>query len=184
MSINKGLVGYNRFLQGEKQALEDTVRAYSDALVRFARCYVKDYGVAEDVMEDTFVALILKRKTFKEEEQLRAYLYQTARNKALDFLRKSKRLSSLNDCAERFVQTHTEETYYRSAEVREVRLVMEKLPKQYQEVLLLHYFGGYTIEEMCELLKKESKQIYNLLSRAKLSFKQQLKKDGMDYEDL
>ena len=61
---------------------------------------------------------------------------------------------------------------------------MEKLPKQYQEVLLLHYFGGYTIEEMCKLLKKESKQIYNLLARAKLSFKQHLKMDGMHYEDL
>ena len=40
------------------------------------------------------------------------------------------------------------------------------------------------MKSILKIYKKESKQIYNLLARAKLSFKQQLKKDGMDYEDL
>ena len=41
------------------------------------------------------------------------------------------------------------------------------LPKQYREVIYLHYYEGYTAPEIGQLLKKNTNTIYTLLRRAK-----------------
>ena len=184
MSKGRGWVGYRRFLMGDNAALEETVRLYSDALVRYARCYVHDPALAEDLMEEAFVTLILKRIQFEEEEQLRAYLYKTVRTKCLDYLRKNKRLLPLTDFSDNLIAEHTERTLLEQERTQEVRRAIEKLPKQYQEVLQLTYYGDLGVPEICEALGKSQKQVYNLLSRAKAALGKVLKKEGIFYENL
>lgn len=184
MSKGRGWIGYRRFLQGDNAALEDTVRIYSDALVRFARCYVKNSATAEDIMEDAFVKLIVKRKQFAEEEQLRAYLYKTVRSKCLDYLRAQKRLFPLADHLDKLIGEKLDYALERNERGRQVRVALEKIPKQYKEVLLLSYFNGLDVKELCDALEKTEKQVYNLLARAKTALGKQLKKEGISYEDL
>ncbi len=174
MSVQQGLVGYRRFLQGDSAALEETVRFYSDVLVRFARHYVKDPTAAEDIMEDAFVALILKRKKFNEEEQLRAYLYKTVRNKCLSHLRGQKHLASLEDNADKLLGGSIENELLRRERRHAVRQALEKLPKQYEEVLVLSYYNGLNTRELCDALGKTDKQVYNLITRARNALKKQL----------
>ena len=184
MSKGRGLNGYLRFLKGDNAALEDTVRIYSDALVRFARCYVKNSATAEDIMEDAFVRLLLKSKTFTEEEQLRAYLYKIVRNRCLDYLRAQKRWLPLEDYTERVVGEGLENALEKRERHRQVCVAIEKLPKEYKEALLLSYFNGLSAQELCDAMGKTQKQAYNLLSRAKKALGKQLKKEGFSYEDL
>ncbi len=185
MSVQQGLIGYRRFLKGDSAALEETVRFYSDALVRFARHYVKNSATAEDIMEDAFVALILKRKQFAEEEQLRAYLYKTVRNKCLTHLRGQKHLASLEDNVDKLLGGSVEGELARRERQRAVRTALEKLPKQYEEVLILSYYTGLDVQELCDALQKSKKQIYNLIARARAALKKQLEDyDRVDMEIL
>ncbi len=176
MSMQQGLVGYRRFLAGDSAALENTVRFYSDALVRFARYYVKDPTIAEDIMEDAFVALILKRRNFQEEEQLRAYLYKTVRNKCLSYLRGKKHLASLEDNADKLLGGSLENEILRRERATAVRKALEKLPKQYEEILILSYYHGLNVRALCDALGKTEKQVYNLISRARAALKTELEK--------
>ena len=80
---------YRDFLGGDMQALERLVQLHGDALTRFAYCIVKDADAAEDVTADTFAALIVKRKKFREGATFKTYLYTVARNKAIDYVRKN-----------------------------------------------------------------------------------------------
>ena len=73
------------------------VHTYSDALVRYAYCYVNNATVAEDIMEDAFAALLVKGGKFHNMEQIRAWLYKTVRNRAVDYLRRHKREVPLCD---------------------------------------------------------------------------------------
>ena len=61
---------------------------------------------------------------------------------------------------------------------------MQQLPAQYQEVLYLSYFDGFSVSEIGRVLKKSAKQVYNLLSRARSALKQILIKEGYSHEDL
>ena len=184
MSVKQGLMGYQRFLKGDNAGLEETVRFYSDALVRFAHRYVNDSATAEDIMEDAFVALILKRKRFDHEEQLRAYLYKTVRNKCLTHLRGQKHLASLFDHAEKLVGGSVENELLQKERDRAVRAALDTLPKHYEEVLILSYYNGLNVQELCDALGKKEKQVYNLISRARLALKKALTEKGVLYENV
>ena len=53
-----GASSYRRYLANNPETLELLVRAYSDALVRYAYSYVGSVAAAEDIMEDAFALYI------------------------------------------------------------------------------------------------------------------------------
>ena len=179
---DNGASSYHRFLKGEKDALEELVNIYGDALVRFAYCFLGDPYAAEDVMEDTFAALIVRRKSLADGAKLKAYLFKIARNKCMDALRKRTRYIRFDE--------DTTETFFGDAEQdvlnveRNKKLygALQKLPKMYRETLDLVYLEGFSVAETAAILHKSRKQIYNLLARSKRSLKEILEKEGLDYE--
>lgn len=183
MSGRNGVCSYRRFLQGDVTALEELVREYGDALVRFAYCYVKDSAAAEDIMEDAFATLLVRRRHFSECDNLRAYLYKTVRNRCLDYLRKRKKQTPIADL-ENVLSTGSAEADLLAQERNETLYrCMQKLPPQYGEVLYLAYFEDCKTEEICKIVKSTKKQVYNLLSRAKTTLKELLFQEGYFYEN-
>ena len=190
MSERKGFDGircYQRFLDGDNEALVLLVREYSDALIRFAYCYVKDSAAAEDIMEDAFAALIIKRRRFEDADNLRAYLYKMVRNKCVDYLRMHKKRVPLSDVERVFTadaERETETALLRQENRRAVYEALQNLPAQYRDILYLTYFEECSADEAARLLRRTKKQTYNLLHRAKTSLKELLIKEGISYENL
>ncbi len=182
---DNGASSYRRYLQGDPHALEELVRAYSDGLTQYAYLYVRDYATAEDVMEESFAALIVKRKQLPDTLHFKAYLYKIARNKCLDLLRSKRRKElPLSGYAESLVHTDTERKIADRMRDRKVYQCLQKLPQNYRDVLYFSYFDGYKIAEICEMTGKSRKKVYNLLARAKAALKEILLKEGIGYDDL
>ncbi len=175
---------YSCFLSGDVTAIEELIAQYSDSLIRFAYLYVKDVFVAEDVAEDTFATLFIKRKKFKQQAKFKTYLYRIARNKCVDYLRSKKRAVPLSDVANLLKTADVEELLPSRELHATVYRCLGELPQQYSDVLHLAYFEGFTVTEICKITSKNAKQVYNLLSRAKSSLKQLLIKEGVSYEDV
>lgn len=180
---DKGYSLYIRHLEGDEQALEALVRLYSDPLIRFAYCYVQNASEAEDIMEDTIVALILKRLRLTSGDALHGYLYKTARNKAIDYLRKH-RCVPLEDVEAVLTVGDAESDVFRRARSQAIYRSMQMLPEQYREVLHLTYFEGFTPAEVSRILRKTPKQVYNLLTRSKNALRDILTKEGITHEEL
>ena len=179
-----GLYNYTRYLLGDKPALNELVRTYSDSLTRYAYCYLNDASAAEDVMEETFATLIVKRKKFKDEQHFHAYLYKVARNKSIDYLRRQGREDSLEDIEDVISSHNTEDIALKNERNRTIYVCMQQLPTQYRDVLYLCYIDGFTTEEVCQIMHLNTKQVYNLLARAKAALKKIFLKEGFTYEDL
>lgn len=175
---------YRDFLRGETAALEELLQLHGDALTRFAYCIVKDDAAAEDVTADTFAALIVKRKKFREDATFKTYLYAIARNKARDYVRKNGRNRNLSGLENMLKSDDEEKSLVRREQSETLYACMQKLPAPYKEVLYLNYFDGFSVKEICKILKKNAKQVYNLLSRARSTLKHHLVKEGFSYEIL
>ncbi|MBQ7345581.1 MAG: RNA polymerase sigma factor [Oscillospiraceae bacterium] len=175
---------YERSLKGDDDALVELVYTYSDALIRFVYCYVQDAATAEDIMEDTIATLIMKNKRSIDGDKLHGYLYKIARNKAIDHLRKRRRLVPLEDVENVLTSGDLETDHFRRARNETVYVCMQGLPEQYREILHLTYFEGFSPQEISQILHKSIKQIYNLHDRAKRTLKERLIKEGIDHEDL
>lgn len=135
-------------------------------------------------MEETFATLIVKRKKFKDEQHFHAYLYKITRNKSIDYLRRRGREDSLEDIEDVISSHNTEDIALKNERNRTIYVCMQQLPTQYRDVLYLSYIDGFTTEEVCQIMRLNTKQVYNLLARAKAALKKIFLKEGITYEDL
>lgn len=182
---DNGVSSYHRYLKGDKKALEEIVEAYSDSLVRYIFCFVKNSAWAEDIMEETIASLIVKRKKFSENAAFEAYFYRIARNKCLDYLRSpAKGVLAISDFENVLKCEDSERDILRQEQSRQLYGCLSKLKQEYRDVLYLTYFVGFSAEEVQKCFKKDRKQVYNLLARAKSSLKAALLKEGFEYEEL
>lgn len=179
--MGHGASSYRRFLSGEKEAFEEIVRTYSDSLVFFSYAIVGDRAAAEDVMMDTFVSLIVKKRQFREERAFKAYLFKTARNKSVDYLRSRKRQISLDSIETLAVQDSLESAVIKSERDKRLYECMLLLPSDYRDALYLVYIEDFSVEETCKVFGKSRKQVYNLLCRAKASLRTLMSKEDLDY---
>lgn len=179
-----GASSYRRYLANNTETLEILIHEYSDALVRYAYTYVGNAAAAEDIMEDAFATYLVKKVEFRSKEQIRCWLYKTVRSRAVDYLRRHRREVSLEDLEN---VLHTPDltadliTQERNAVLYRS---LQSLPRQYRAVLQLHYLDGFATDQICTILGKSTKQVYNLLARAKTSLKELLLKEGITHEDL
>lgn len=83
-----------RIQQGDKVAFENMIRRYYTTLCAFAGHIVKDKENAEDIVQELFVRLWIQRYDLSSIESLKDYLFISARNCSLTFLRSRKRLEN------------------------------------------------------------------------------------------
>ncbi len=180
--MDNGASSYRRFLNGDESGLEDIVKMYGDSLMFFINGFVNNLSLAEEIMEDVFMELIVKKHNFKEESTFKTYLFKIGRNKAFNVLKKNKKCTYLEDEVLED-EIRFEESIIKDDEHRNIHREIKKLPKDYATVLYLIYFEDLSYDEISKIMKKNNKQIKNLAYRARLALKENLGKEGFSYEE-
>ena len=73
--------------QWDESSLQLLYRHFYKALVAFSNQMVSNLEIAEELVQDAFVSLWQQRNTFKNQGVLKAYLYNSVRNKSITYLR-------------------------------------------------------------------------------------------------
>ena len=171
---------YLQYLDGNANALQQLVEMYSDGLVRFAYSFVASSAVAEDIMEETFAKIIVTKRRFSPRATFKTYLYKIARNKCLDYIRFHRRFVPLDDLENVLEFADVEADVEKLERQRTLYKSLQQLPREYRDVLQLTYLEGFSTQEVCAIMRKNTKQVYNLLSRAKQSLKILLEKEDIE----
>ncbi|MDL2304546.1 RNA polymerase sigma-70 factor [Bacteroides sp. OttesenSCG-928-D19] len=107
--------------QGDKQAFKYLFDSFFAALCRFLRMYTSEHTVAEEIALDVFTAVWEKRETLDIKLSWKAYLFQAARNKALNYIRDNERYVHVSDWS-----LHEQSSWDHSLELQELeRLIQE-----------------------------------------------------------
>ena len=178
--MDNGASSYRRFLDGDDCGLEELLNMYGNNLIYFINGYVKNISLSEDIMEDTFMELIIHKHRFRGEASIKTYLFRIARNKALNAIKKNKKYEELNRDIEDIKRL--EDIIIKTEMQKNVRKAMDNIKSDYSVVLELLYFEDMSYEEIGRVLKKNNKQIKNLAYRARQALKEELEKVGVDYE--
>src|SRR5947207_11713258 len=75
-------------LAGDERAFEVLVHRYSTPLFNFVCRFLGDYDQACDIVQQVFLQLYISLPTLRIGEPLKAWLFQVARNRCLDELRR------------------------------------------------------------------------------------------------
>ena len=184
--MDNGASSYRRFLDGDKEGIVEIIRDYKDDLTLYLNTYTRNIGTAEELMEDVFVKLVTKKPRFSGKSSFKTWLYAIGRNIAIDHLRRISKISKtpiddLNDLAD---DENTENSYIKQEDKIILHKAIQKLKPQYRQVLYLIFFEELDNEQTAKVMRKNKRQIENLVYHAKQSLKTQLNKEGFVYEDL
>src|SRR5438128_5740512 len=80
-----------RFCRGETEAFGTLLRRYERELYGYLRRYLGDSELAEDVFQNTFLALYTKSNQYEPGRPVRPWLYTIATHQAIDALRRNNR---------------------------------------------------------------------------------------------
>lgn len=182
--MTNGESSYRRFLAGDENAFVEIVDEYRESLIFFLYRYVGDLHAAEDLAEDVFVEVLLHPKRFRFQCALKTWLFTIGHNKAVDFLRKTSRLQVVPlDEAERLAEvSNLEDAVLDSEEKRLLNGALGEISEDYRMALHLVYFEDLSHEEAARVMKKNRKQVENLVYRGKQSLRKILEREGYENE--
>ena len=184
--MDNGASSYRRYLEGDKEGIAEIVREFKDGLILYLNGYVDNLYTAEDLTEDTFFKLMTRKPRFSGRSSFKTWLYTIGRNIAVDWLRRESKQTVLSE--EDLEQYRKDESDLERSYIREERKMavhrsLHKLAPDYRAVLWLVYFENFSGSEAAAILKKNDRQMKNLLYRAKQSLKSELEKEGFTYEE-
>ena len=144
---------------------EELYERYATDVLRVCYFYLGDRQKAEDVCQDVFVRLITTSPTLQEGRE-KAWLLKVALNRCRDLWRGAwlKRVV-LGSPAFELVPAPDEIDSL--AEKQEIMQAINQLPATFKEVILLHYYQGYGISEIAEMMELPEGTISSRLSRGR-----------------
>lgn len=144
---------------------------YSKRIVLFCNGMIKNMEDAEDISVDVFVELWKRIENFNTEDNIKAFLFITAKNKCLNYLKskKKRRTCELNsDYAEINAIVMDNLYVYLYDEI-------EKLPKK-QKAIIRSYLSGLKVSEISKKLGVSYKTVCNIKGIAEKSLKKKMYK--------
>ena len=183
--MDNGASSYRRFLEGDDNGISEIVNDYKDGLILYLNKYVSNIHIAEDLAEDTFFKIMVRKPRYTKKYTFQAWLYAIGRNVAIDHIRKQAKYAktSVDDLEMLVSEEETlEQAYIKDEEKIMIHRVLEHLKPEYKQVLWLVYFEGFSNEQAARIMKKSRHQTETLVYRAKRALKRELGKENFSYE--
>jgi RNA polymerase sigma factor (sigma-70 family) len=148
------------FLDGNKLGIETLIYRHKNKVYTYIVLIIKDQHLAEDIFQDTFIKVIrsLKEGKYKDNGRFLSWVIRIAHNLVIDHFRKEKQINTIsNDNYEtdifnskKFSDKNIEELLIREQIIDDVRMLVEELPDDQKQVVLLRHYGGLSFKEIAD----------------------------------
>lgn len=165
-----------------KEKFSQIYDQYIDKIYRFIYFRVNSQEIAEDITSKVFLRgweAFQGQALGKSEEILNpsAFLYQIARNTVIDHYRETAKIKVISaEITPQIVDTGKglEEMAILSSEFQEVKLAIQKLKQDYQDIIICHYIDDMNIPEIAEVMGKPEGTVRVMLHRGLKALKKEM----------
>lgn len=158
--------------RGDASIIEEWMKEYGTMILRCCYIYLKDYALAEDASQDTFIKAYqaLARDPAITDE--RAWLARIAINTCKDYRRSAwtRRIDRSKS-----PEAAIDRPQFQSAGDSLLDTIMQLAPK-YKSLILLHYYQGFTVDETARILSIPVSSAYRRLRSAEKQLKEKLER--------
>jgi RNA polymerase sigma factor (sigma-70 family) len=152
------------YLNGDENALSVLIQRHQQKVFSYVKMLVKDSQLAEDIFQDVFVKVIhtLKSGNYNEEGKFLPWIMRIAHNLSIDHFRRAKRMpvvqNSRADGEEfdvfrtlRIMDDNVEDKMVKTQILKDVKRLIQELPPEQQEVLILRHYADLSFQEIAEM---------------------------------
>jgi len=148
------------FIGGSQSGIEILIKRHKNRVYTYIMLMVKNGQLAEDIFQDTFIKVIhsLKAGKYKDNGRFLSWVIRIAHNLVIDHFRKEKQMNMLsNDDTvvdlfnnRKLADKNIEENLIYDQVCNDIRALIEKLPDDQKEVILLRHYGDLSFKEIAD----------------------------------
>jgi RNA polymerase sigma factor (sigma-70 family) len=149
-----------RFTDGDQTSLEILINRHKNKVYSYIFLIVRNQHLAEDIFQDTFIKVIksLMQNKYRDDGRFVSWVMRIAHNLIIDHFRKVKQLNTIsNDGCEvsifnskKYTESNVEESIIDNQITEDVRKLIDYLPEDQKEVVLLRHYAGLSFKEIAE----------------------------------
>jgi len=176
------------FIEGQIEALEVLVLKYKDKIYNSILFLVKDKYLAEDIFQDVFIRIIdtMRGGRYTEEGKFLPWALRIAHNLCVDHFRKVKRTPTIRNSENHdifetmnFSEDSAETKMIKFQSHSRVREMLNHIPEDQREVIILRHFGDLSFKEIasltdCSINTALGRMRYGLINLRKLMVQKQI----------
>ncbi len=149
----------SNYIQGDEYALGVLIKKHQQRLFSFIYSKVLDRDITEDIFQDTFIKVIrtLKKGNYNEEGKFLPWVMRIAHNLVIDHFRKSNRMPTFKNTDEFDIfsvlgddNLNAEKQIIQEQIFSDVRELVEELPEEQKEVLIMRMYKDMSFKEISE----------------------------------
>ena len=158
MVSDKELIG--KYLSGNEKSLEKLIYRHKRKVYAYIMMVVKDDQLADDIFQDTFIKVIntIRSGSYKEEGKFIQWVMRIAHNLIIDHFRRAKRIPVINNSNDdynifdlvRITDPSIEEQIITDQIYDDVRNLIELLPDEQKEVLIMRHYSDMSFKEIAD----------------------------------
>jgi RNA polymerase sigma-70 factor (ECF subfamily) len=165
------LVGFQR---GEPSAMAELVLMFERPLVYYLRRLVGSEADAWDLLQETWLQVYRHMGSIRDRRAFPAYLYRTARNAALMYLRKRRADAALLAAVDPPVEEEGADIALRAEDAEVVHRGLDSLSPPHREVLTLFFLQDLSLDDIATVLEVPLGTVKSRLHYAKRALREKL----------
>lgn len=151
-----------RYVDGDEKALEVLLHRYKNKIYTSIYLFVKDHAQAEDIFQEVFIKIIdtLRRGKYNHEGKFVQWAMRIAYNMCVDHHRRNKRRGHINPTEDfdifdvlRLSDDGPDQLMMRSEIHNRIRKLVDALPEEQREVVILRHYADMTFKEIAGLTR-------------------------------
>lgn len=148
------------YLTGNESVLEELLRRHKSKIYTSIYLLVKDQYLAEDIFQDAFIKVIntLRSGRYNEEGKFLPWVMRIAHNLVIDYFRREKRTPVITSADGsdvlnmlQFYEESTEDRMLREQTHADLRAMIQLLPDDQKEVLIMRHYADLSFKEIADL---------------------------------
>lgn len=152
-----------------------------ESVIYFINRFVRNIDVAEDLAQDVFVYILINKKDYDFKYSLKTYLYTIGKCRAFNYLKKEKRIISLDEDV--YVdENEIEDIVFRKEKNKNLRNAINKLNNEQSQAIFLIDIEELSYKEACKILGISMSNLKSLIHRARKNLKNILLKEEKKYD--
>lgn len=150
----------NRYLAGDRGAISQLIERHSNRVRDYIRMMVKDRDLADDILQETFIKAVkvIDEGRYADTGKFLSWVLRIAHNQVIDYFRSQKSAKTVNESESgynvlgtlRFADSTVEDKIISEQIASDVRRLVEHLPEEQREVVMLRYYSGLSFQEIAD----------------------------------
>jgi len=176
------------YLEGNHARLQELIVRHQTKVYSYIYMVVRDKELAEDIFQDTFIKVIntIRSGFYKEEGKFIQWVMRIAHNLIIDHFRKSKRIPVVENNNEynifdnlKVYDDSIEKKLIKEQIYEDLKKLIDLLPEEQREVLILRHYAGMSFKEISELTNVSINTALGRMRYALINIRKMIEQNAM-----